>query len=85
MGHPTAEPSPVVPLTRQFIQLLRVKAEENVQDVLVSQLDPALVLVMHGHDGSCPPVRNVPHPVQVHVHDATIQSSLTVERNLIPL
>ena len=81
----TAQPDPVVPLTRQLIQLLRVKAEENVEDVLVSQLDPALVLVMHGHGCPCPPILYVPHPVQVHVHDASIQSSLTIERNLIPL
>ena len=81
----TAEPDPVVPLTWQFIQLLRVEAEEDIEDVLVSQLDPLLVLVMHGHGGPYPSIRNIPHPVQVHVHDASIQPSLSIVRNLIPL
>ena len=67
------------------MQLLGVEAEENVEDVLVSQLDPALVLVLHGHDGSRPSIHHVPHPVQVHEHDATTQSSLSIVRNIIPL
>ena len=32
--------------------ILGESPEENVEDVLVSKLDPGLVLVMHGHGGS---------------------------------
>ena len=49
---------------------------------LVRQLDPGLVLVVHGHAGAGPPVRDIPHAVQVHVHDACIQTGLAVEGNL---
>ena len=83
--HLTTQPHSVVPLTRQLVQLLRVEAEQDVEDVLVGQLDPVLVLVMHGHGGPNPPIRDVPHPVQVHVHDASIQSSLPIIWNLVSL
>ncbi len=38
----TAEPDPVVPLAGQLVQLLRVVVEQDVQDILVSQLDATL-------------------------------------------
>ena len=38
---------------------------------------------MHGHGGPGPAVRDVSHPGQVHVHDAGIESGLTVVRDLV--
>ena len=57
--------------------------EQDVEDVLVRQLDLALELVMHGHVGPGPAVRNVPHLHQIHVHDASVEASLAIVGNLV--
>ena len=43
----TAEPDPVVPLAGQLVQLFRVVVEQDVQDILVSQLDATLQKYMY--------------------------------------
>ena len=39
---------------------------------------------MHGHSGSGPSIRNVPHPLEVHVHDPGIEAGGSVVRDLVP-
>ena len=94
----TALPDSVVPLTGQFIQQVWVVVEENIEDVLqqkhkifltshlshlVCQLDLFFIFVMHGHVSSGPPVRNVSHPSEVHVHDPGVKARLPVVGYLV--
>ena len=39
---------------------------------LVSELDPGPELVMHRHVGPRPPIGDIPHPLEVHVHDPSV-------------
>ena len=39
---------------------------------------------MHGHVSSGPAVRNVSHPVEIHVHDPSIETSAAIVRHLVP-
>ena len=38
---------------------------------------------MHRHGGSGPAVRNVPHPLEIHVHDPGIETGRPVVRHLV--
>ena len=38
---------------------------------------------MHCHGGPGPAVRDISHPGEVHVHDAGVESSLAVVRDLV--
>ena len=80
----TTLPHSVVPLAGKLVQHFWIIVEQDVEDVLVGQLDLALELVVHGHVGSCPAIRDVSHLVEVHVHDASIESCLAIEGNLVP-
>ena len=51
-----AERRPVIPLTWQLVQLLRVEAEKDVQDGLIGHSDPPLELVIHSHSGPGPSI-----------------------------
>ena len=72
--------------------------EQNIQNVLdkrklnsgqqssipylVGELDPGPELVVHRHVGPRPPVGNVPHPLEVHVHDPGVEAGVSVKGNL---
>ena len=107
---------------------LKKEPEKDIENILVRQLDPRLVLVVHCHRRPRPPVRQTPHPLrwwmcedetdlvwigsvlnismciitdslnerdlnphswifatnlQVHVHDSSIESCLSEERNFV--
>ena len=56
--------------------------EQNIQDVLVGKFYPGSELVVHRHVGPRPPVGDVPHPIEVHVHDPGVEARLSIKGNL---
>lgn len=56
--------------------------EQYIQDVLVGELYPGSELVVHRHVGPRPPVGDVPHPLEVHVHDPGVEARLSIKGNL---
>ena len=49
---------------------------------LVSELDPGPELVVHRHVGPRPAVGDIPHPLEVHVHDPSVEARISIKRNL---
>ena len=68
---------------QNVLDKIKVKSGQQFSiPYLVSELDPGPELVVHRHVGPRPPIGDVPHPLEVHVHNPGVEARVSVEGNL---